>query len=161
MLTPYAVSYFKVKQSEEVLPSELTSSVEKGELEPPMISLSPPSPPTFQHRWSHLLCLRVTEVLENSPVEVSRRRQEVSVSLPPQRRLPHIVCRYLPCPGMSGSWQWWRVLGLQISTWFSTELSSLLNPPVIMKPAIKCIYHLSLNKYSVKDKHYCHMAHGV
>ena len=80
MLTPYSVLYFSVKLSEEVLPSELTSSVEEGELPPPMSSLSPPSPPVFQHRWPDLSCLRVTEVGENSPVEVSRRRQEVRVS---------------------------------------------------------------------------------
>ena len=65
MLTPYNASYFNGKLSEELLSSELTSSVEEGEERPPMISVSPPSPPTFQHRWRHLRCLRVTKVVEN------------------------------------------------------------------------------------------------
>ena len=107
MLIPYIVSYFSVKLSEEVLPSELTSSVEVGEVPPPMSSVSSPSPPTFQHRWWLLSCIRLTEVLENCPVRGSSRRHELFVFPPPPHiRRPHKVWKNLAAPGMSGSLQW-------------------------------------------------------
>ena len=48
-VNPYIESYFKVKLAEEDEPSEVTNSVERLEVWPPISKVGPFSPSTSQH----------------------------------------------------------------------------------------------------------------
>ena len=71
----------KVKLAEEKEPSELTNSVERGESSPPNNNVGPFSPSTFQHKWSSLGSLSLTEVGVKSPVRGFNIRQDRDVDV--------------------------------------------------------------------------------
>ena len=91
----YIMSYCMVKLAEEDNPSELTSSVERGEKPPPISKVGPPSPSTSQHRCSDLSSTSLTEVGVKAPVRWFIFRQDRRVDGDEKNPPPQII---LPLP---------------------------------------------------------------
>ena len=140
--------YSRGKLVDEETPSGLTSSVERGDSQPPISKI--PSPSTAQHWWEDLSSNKLTEVSLQDPLIGFILRQDRSTPYPPQSSpgLPQWVWAPLSS-GRSGRRQEWWVWGLNTSTLLPTD--SLPPPPVIIIPRNKCIYYFSV--YNIQWQH--------
>ena len=139
MLWFYFALFCRGKLVDEETPSGLTSSVERGDAQPPISNMAPPS--TAQHRWRLLSCTKLTEVSLQDPLIGFILRQDRDPPYPPQRSpgLPQCVWRDLSS-GRSGRRQEWWVWGLNTSALLPTDPLGWW-PPVIIIPRNKCIYY--------------------